>query len=228
MYFTAVYFYLPLAIAQSPQLHSIFPIFELEAHGGQLLAFLFLSFVAYAVHWLSHKIPALWELHKIHHSATDLTCITGPREHLFFEMIHVGIFILFFDAQNALVTFAFASRAFLNVIQHSQLNLKFGWLGQFVISPHTHRIHHLQDPKYFNSNFGSDITLWDRLFGTFRYEVPLTAEELEQGFGLSTQVYGPKDTFVLRELFSCTVDSIKMIGKRKTGRLSSPVNRVST
>lgn len=218
MYFTAVYYYLPLSIAKSPTLSSIFPVFDLGAFGGEIIAFFFLSFTAYAIHWLSHNVPALWELHKMHHSATELTCITGPREHLLFEMIHIGIFVLFFDTQNMLVSFAFASRAFLNVLQHSHLNLKLGWLGQMVISPHAHRLHHLKNPAYFNKNFSSDITLWDRLFGTFAYEAPLSAEQMEADFGLDLKENPGGEKFVLSELLTTTVRSLKVLWPQVTFR----------
>jgi sterol desaturase/sphingolipid hydroxylase (fatty acid hydroxylase superfamily) len=200
MYFTAVYYMVPIWIARSPYLSSLFPLYDLGALGGGLFAFLFLSWTAFAVHWLSHRIPFLWELHKVHHSATELTSITGPREHLVFEFIHLSIFVFFFQTQDMLVSFAFASRAFLNVLQHSQLNTKFGWLGNFIISPHAHRIHHLRNPRYFNRNFGSDITLWDRLFGTFQYEAPLTADEMQKDFGLSPEHNPGGERFIAHEL----------------------------
>lgn len=235
MYFTAVYFFLPIWISQSPYLKSIFPIYDLGSIAGGLFGFLLLSWVAYAVHWLSHNVPALWELHKIHHSTTELTGITGPREHLFFEIIHIGVFILFFDTSYMLASLVFASRAFLNVLQHSQLSMKFGWLGNFVISPHAHRIHHLKNPKYFNKNFGSDITLWDHLFGTFQYEVPLTAAEMEKDFGLSEQDNPGGEKYVFHELGITTYRSLKVlfrdlisVGSRMSGNYKALSPKLDT
>jgi Fatty acid hydroxylase superfamily len=46
-----------------------------------LLVFLAVEFGYWLSHWLMHTIPALWEFHKVHHSAEVLTPLTEWRQH---------------------------------------------------------------------------------------------------------------------------------------------------
>jgi sterol desaturase/sphingolipid hydroxylase (fatty acid hydroxylase superfamily) len=57
----------------------------------------------------------------------------------------------------------------LSNLQHSHLWVGFGpgW-GKWIIGPAHHQIHHSADPAHFDSNFGSVLTVFDRMFGTFR------------------------------------------------------------
>jgi sterol desaturase/sphingolipid hydroxylase (fatty acid hydroxylase superfamily) len=162
-----------------------FPLFDLGPWlGGDLGMFFFLSFLGYLIHLLSHKVPALWELHKIHHSATEMTGFTVSREHIFFELFHLLLFASLFNLSNVLVSKVFLARGVLYILQHTQVNAKFGWLGHLIFSPHAHHIHHQNDSELSSRNFGLDITLWDRLFGSFLYEIPRSAAEMDRNFGL--------------------------------------------
>jgi sterol desaturase/sphingolipid hydroxylase (fatty acid hydroxylase superfamily) len=176
-----------------------------------LLILVLLGGVAYLVrdltlflsHMVQHRVPILWEFHKVHHSATHLTPLTSVRFHpvevkadlildaLTFSLI-LGVAAYFF-ALDTTATIALAANILfvVNVIilaplQHSNLPVSFGWFDRLVISPATHRLHHSSQPEHFNKNFGSGLALWDRMFGTLM--IP-AGESFELGIGSAEQPY---------------------------------------
>ncbi len=135
-------------------------------------------------HYLSHRIPFLWEFHKVHHSATVLTPLTNFRVHPVYMCIFLNIVAVSVGLANGVGDYLLGQPASqfglseTNVIlvffiylyvhlQHSQLWLSFtGWLGHLLMSPAHHQIHHSRDPAHFNKNLGSCLALWDWMFGT--------------------------------------------------------------
>jgi sterol desaturase/sphingolipid hydroxylase (fatty acid hydroxylase superfamily) len=99
--------------------------------------------------------------------------------------VQIFLYVSFFRAETLFMSNLFILRSLMNLFQHSPLDFRLGWLGLIVISPHAHRIHHLKEPRLHGKNFGTDIALWDHLFGTFQHDAPLSASEMEQNFGLS-------------------------------------------
>jgi sterol desaturase/sphingolipid hydroxylase (fatty acid hydroxylase superfamily) len=146
---------------------------------------LFRSFVSYWVHRLEHTIPALWALHKFHHSADRLAIVTSERR----TQLAKGVeeFLLFLllvvlsnptaakpavgSAAYLLVAGYFAFGAFVSInsyLVHSNLTTGYGWIGRWLlVSPRMHRLHHAMSPAYYNKNFTFDFVFWDRLFGTY-------------------------------------------------------------
>jgi sterol desaturase/sphingolipid hydroxylase (fatty acid hydroxylase superfamily) len=149
-------------------------------------------------HYLSHRIPFLWEFHKVHHSATVLTPLTNFRVHPVYMCIFLNIIAVFTGTANGVGDYAFGQAAaqyglsenniilvffiYLYVhLQHSQLWISFtGWLGHLFMSPAHHQIHHSRDPAHFNKNLGSCLALWDWMFGTL-YVPAAEREALEFG-----------------------------------------------
>jgi sterol desaturase/sphingolipid hydroxylase (fatty acid hydroxylase superfamily) len=142
------------------------------------------DFKLYWVHRLMHRIPALWEFHKVHHSAEVLTPITFYRSHpvdmlgqTLAEALASGtvtaVFLYIFGPNLTVVTilgvnaFRFAFYIFGANLRHSHIRLSFGsTIEHFVISPAQHQVHHSADPKHFNRNFSSEFAIWDWMFGT--------------------------------------------------------------
>jgi sterol desaturase/sphingolipid hydroxylase (fatty acid hydroxylase superfamily) len=135
-------------------------------------------------HWLSHKVPVLWEFHKVHHSAEVLTPLTNFRVHPVYTWVFANILAFSAAAANGLGHYMFGESvppyalADTNMIlvlfihayvhlQHSHMWISFrGLLGRVLISPAHHQVHHSADAKHFNKNFGSCLALWDWMFGT--------------------------------------------------------------
>ncbi len=174
-----------------PQAYSA-PLFTLAG----ILAFDAALFVA---HWLQHKVPALWEFHKVHHSAAVMTPITVYRMHPVddvlsgimigsFTGVVAGVFSFLFPHGGGIITvnginlvlflFYFAGYN----LRHSHIPLRYpDWLSRILISPVQHQVHHSNAPRHFDKNMGFIFAIWDRMAGTLY--VPGRNESLE--FGLA-------------------------------------------
>ena len=135
-------------------------------------------------HWLCHRVPLLWEFHKVHHSAEVLTPLTNFRVHPVYTWIFANILALSAAVANGFANYMFGETTyqyaladsniilvlFIHVyvhLQHSHVWIAFsGWLGRVFVSPAHHQIHHSTNPKHFNRNYGSCLALWDWMFGT--------------------------------------------------------------
>jgi sterol desaturase/sphingolipid hydroxylase (fatty acid hydroxylase superfamily) len=146
------------------------------------------SFINYWVHRLEHAIPALWALHKFHHSADRMSILTSHRQTELTKRVEQALetlpFFLFAvvteptapkpDATSALfplVLIYFLYRSFIRVNQylvHSNLTTDYGWIGRWLlVSPRMHRLHHAKAAEYHDKNFTFDLVIWDRIFGTY-------------------------------------------------------------
>lgn len=150
-------------------------------------------------HWLSHKVPLLWEFHKVHHTAEVLTPITNFRVHPVYGWIFANIIALSTAIAGGLGNYLFGNTAYqyaisdTNIIlvlfihayvhlQHSHVWIAFtGALGRVFSSPAHHQVHHSGNSKHFNKNFGSCLALWDWMFGTL-YVPQKEREPLVFGF----------------------------------------------
>jgi len=149
-----------------------------------LLLFLVDDFTRFLLHYALHKIPFLWEFHKVHHSATVMTPFTIYRSHPFENYLYacrmaltqgivVGFCYYYFgptlkmaDILGANV-FIFLFNFFGSNLRHSHIWLSFGdKVENWIISPAQHQIHHSTTPKHFDKNLGTALAIWDRMFGT--------------------------------------------------------------
>ena len=158
-----------------------------------LVLFLAYELGYWVYHYLSHRIPFLWEFHKVHHTATALSPITVFRVHpvdtwLFGNVtaVIVGVthgvtsYVLGVTAQQfALTDTNLILVVFIHVylhFQHSHLWIAFrGLVGRLLLSPAHHQVHHSNNPAHFNKNLGSCLAVWDWMFGTLY--VPAKAPE---------------------------------------------------
>jgi sterol desaturase/sphingolipid hydroxylase (fatty acid hydroxylase superfamily) len=126
-------------------------------------------------------VPWLWRLHAVHHADLDLSATTALRFHAAEMLVSVP----YRAAQVALL--GVGPRAlglwqrllFVSILfHHSNLRLPI-WLERrlapFVVTPRMHGIHHSVRRDETNSNWSSGLTLWDRLHGTLRLDVPQRA-----------------------------------------------------
>lgn len=160
--------------------------------------FLAAEFGEFIWHYLQHRIPFLWELHKVHHSATYLTPFTSLRGHPLsriglhlsmgtFGGLPMGLFGFWygFSPLDMLFLNACAGRlgaiASFESLKHSHFPMRLGWLETFLISPHMHQIHHSALEQHWDKNFGANLSIFDWLFGT-AYR-PKKGEEILCGLG---------------------------------------------
>jgi sterol desaturase/sphingolipid hydroxylase (fatty acid hydroxylase superfamily) len=153
---------------------------------AQVLGLLLLrSFLRYWLHRLEHAVPALWALHKFHHSADQMTILTSARRTQFVRGVEDALIVVPMGLLIApvaqtpsagstvfpIVLVFLAFQAFMATNQyliHSNLNAGYGWIGRWLIaSPRMHRLHHATAPEYYNKNFSCDFVIWDRIFGSY-------------------------------------------------------------
>ncbi len=163
------------------------------------LSFLAVEFGYWFSHYLMHRLPWLWEFHKVHHSAEVLTPLTEWRQH----PVELMLFPLLMGAVNAIVVapviWYFGPKAlvlslgtanvFYMVFWYTILHLRHshvpiiatGWLGRLLQTPAHHQIHHSTDPKHFDTNLGYCLSLWDWVFGTLY--MPEKGQKITYGLG---------------------------------------------
>lgn len=166
-----------------------------------ILAAISVDLAAFLGHLLLHKVKPLWEIHKVHHSAEVLTPISDFRVHplddlmmgamvVLFNGSLQGVFLYFYPVGLSLVTYmqlnivVFVFYLFGYNLRHSHIWLSYGpKLSYILMSPAQHQIHHSKNPKHFDKNMGSMLSLWDWLFGTLY--VPNNEDRDNLEFGLA-------------------------------------------
>lgn len=149
-----------------------------------LLLFILDDLSRFLLHLALHKVPVLWDFHKVHHSAKVLTPMTIYRSHPFESFLYacrmalsqgiaVGLSYYLFGptlsmfewlGANVLV---FIFNLMGSNLRHSHVWLSWGdTLEHWFISPAQHQIHHSDNPLHFDQNLGSALAIWDRAFNT--------------------------------------------------------------
>jgi sterol desaturase/sphingolipid hydroxylase (fatty acid hydroxylase superfamily) len=142
-----------------------------------LLSVLLFDFGTYWFHRLSHKVPLVWQFHRVHHSDTSVDASTFLRFHpvdlvFWFGTGYVVTAAVFgLELTGLGLYFLIATPVFF--LEHT--NLRFPeWLdrtlGLVLTTPNLHKIHHEQDQLYTDSNYADIFILWDRIFGTYKYK----------------------------------------------------------
>jgi sterol desaturase/sphingolipid hydroxylase (fatty acid hydroxylase superfamily) len=149
-----------------------------------------LDLAIYAQHVAFHKIPALWRLHRVHHSDVDLDVTTGLRFHpleiVLSMMLKAAIVIALGAPALGVIIFEVVLNA-LAMFNHANVYLpprSDRILRRLVVTPDMHRVHHSIHRDETDSNFGFNLSVWDRLFATYRAE-PRDGHE-EMTIGLDT------------------------------------------
>ena len=179
------------------------PVPHLSASAAMTVV-LFLAYeLGYWVdHYLKHRIPVLWEFHRVHHTAEHLSPLTNFRVHPVDSILFLNSLALFIGATHGAMTWLLGAPAqavllsgtnvltlaflFLLVhLQHSHIWIAArGVLGRLIQSPAHHQLHHSMDPAHFNTNLGGNLALFDWLFGTLL--IP-TAEPQRLTFGVEAE-----------------------------------------
>jgi len=139
-----------------------------------ILTLVVLDFVIYLQHVLFHFLPILWRLHRMHHTDLNIDVTTGNRFHpveiLISMVIKLAAVALLGAPALAVVIFEVALNA-TSQFNHGNIRIPETldrWLRLVLVTPDMHRIHHSIIPRETNSNFGFDLSWWDRLCGTYR------------------------------------------------------------
>jgi sterol desaturase/sphingolipid hydroxylase (fatty acid hydroxylase superfamily) len=132
-----------------------------------------LDFVVYLQHVLVHIIPPLWRIHRVHHADLDYDVTTGSRFHpleIILSMLIKFLFIVALGAPAAAVVLFEVILNATSMFNHGNVRLPLRIdriLRVFIVTPDMHRVHHSINVRETNSNFGFNLSVWDRLFGTY-------------------------------------------------------------
>ena len=146
----------------------ISPAFEL------IMALLLLDAAIYLQHWASHRLPLLWRLHRVHHADNAIDVSTALRFHPFeiaLSMLYKCFVVIAIGASWwAVLLFEVILNASA-MFNHSNIRLPARLdrnLRVLLITPSAHLIHHSTRHSQQHSNFGFCLSVWDRLFTTYR------------------------------------------------------------
>ncbi|WP_378186407.1 sterol desaturase family protein [Aquimarina sp. W85] len=165
----------------------IFDVDVLPRFLGLLLFFLITDFVQWNTHRLLHKIPVLWNFHKVHHSIKEMGFAGHLRYHwmepvIYKSLLYIPIAVIGgFDAQDVAIVHFFALA--IGHINHANLGWDYGVMKYILNNPKMHIWHHakkLPEDKLVGVNFGISLSLWDYLFKT-NY-IPTNGRDIELGF----------------------------------------------
>jgi sterol desaturase/sphingolipid hydroxylase (fatty acid hydroxylase superfamily) len=138
------------------------------------VALLARSFVSYAVHVAMHKVPALWRVHRVHHTDVFLDVSTTVRFHPLEFLIQLGptaLVILGLGLPPWTIMLYELIDTATNLFIHANTRLPVrveAWLRSVLVTPDLHRVHHSARWPETDSNYGVVVPWWDRLFGTYR------------------------------------------------------------
>lgn len=152
-----------------------------------LLSIILLDFIIYVQHVIFHRTPVLWQLHRMHHADLDIDVTTGARFHpieiLISMVIKIGAVFMLGVSPIAIVMFEIILNASA-MFNHSNAKLALpvdAWLRKAIVTPDMHRVHHSVIPRETHSNFGFFLSVWDRMFSTYRAQPELGHEHVVIG-----------------------------------------------
>lgn len=132
------------------------------------------SFVSYATHWLNHKVPFLWRIHRVHHLDTELDVSSTVRFHPL-EMpvsllIGLPVVLLLGLSPWVLILYELMDVG-VTLFSHSNLRIHSRvdrFLRYLIVTPDLHKVHHSTIETETNSNYSAVLPIWDIVLGTFR------------------------------------------------------------
>ena len=152
-----------------------------------IAVFILLDLAIWFQHLISHKIPILWRLHRVHHADRDFDVTTAIR----FHPLEIGLSMLFkvglVYALGAPVIAVILFEIVLNgaaMFNHANIRLPEEWdrrLRQVIVTPDMHRVHHSTDRREHDTNYGFNLSIWDRLFRTYTAQPRLGHEDMRIG-----------------------------------------------
>ena len=132
-----------------------------------------LDLVIYLQHVMFHAVPLLWRLHMVHHADLDYDLTTGLRFHPIEVVLSMILKLTIILALGPPVMAVLVFEIVLNgmaMFNHGNIRLSPSLdrlLRLIIVTPDMHRVHHSVIIRETNSNYGFNISIWDRVFGTY-------------------------------------------------------------
>jgi len=158
-----------------------------------LLGFVVRDFIQWWVHRLLHRVPLLWEFHKVHHSVVQM----GFAAHLRYHFMENIVYRTLEYIPLAMIGIGLNDFFIIHIItlaighwNHTNFNVNIGPLKYIFNNPGMHIWHHsyvLPKDKPYGINFGLSLSIWDYLFKT-NY-IPFNGRDIELGFEGDENLY---------------------------------------
>lgn len=139
-----------------------------------VIAILSIEFTSYWRHRFEHR-PGIWRFHATHHADEHLNWLSVLRKHpvaKFLELLIDTLPVIALGLPVWSIVGAQLIRSWWSYFNHADVPWTLGLAGRWLISPAAHRLHHIRDEALMGSNYGNMLTIWDRLFGTWRDPAP--------------------------------------------------------
>jgi sterol desaturase/sphingolipid hydroxylase (fatty acid hydroxylase superfamily) len=175
------------ALAIEAQGTGLLPWLGLPFWFSVIVAVVILDLAIYLQHVMFHAVPFLWRFHRMHHADLDLDVTSGSRFHPVEIVLSMLIKLMLVVALGAPAVAVLLFEVLLNatsMFNHANLKLPLGLdaaLRHILVTPDMHRVHHSVDPKETHSNFGFNLSIWDRLMGTYRAQPEAGHEGMQIG-----------------------------------------------
>jgi sterol desaturase/sphingolipid hydroxylase (fatty acid hydroxylase superfamily) len=151
------------------------------------LSIVLMDFIIYWQHVLMHNIPLLWRMHQVHHTESGLDASSAVRFHplemLFSMLVKMAFIVLLGVPIVAVIIFEIVLNA-MALFNHSNLKLPKKidqQLRKLIVTPEVHWVHHSQIVRETNSNYGFNLIIWDKLFGSYIEKPTQDYKVLQQG-----------------------------------------------
>lgn len=149
-------------------------VLPLGVFGHAVGALLLLDVFTYFWHRANHGVPFLWRFHRVHHADLTMDVTTATRFHVgeitMSSILRVPLLLLTGIRLGELAIF---ETVMLLVVQFHHANIGVSprldkFLRLFIVTPAMHKVHHSRLRPETNSNFTALLSVWDRLFRSFR------------------------------------------------------------
>lgn len=165
----------------------LFNLIEVPFWLAALTSIVALDFAVWFSHVLSHKIPIFWRFHRMHHSDRDFDVTTAIRFHpveILASMLYKVAWVVALGAPAVAVILFEIILNGCAMFNHSNLRLPLALdrvLRALIVTPDMHRVHHSSIVNETDSNYGFNLSIWDRVFKTYVDQPRLGHPDMEIG-----------------------------------------------
>jgi sterol desaturase/sphingolipid hydroxylase (fatty acid hydroxylase superfamily) len=149
-----------------------------------LLLFIVRDFIQWNIHRLLHRVPWLWEFHKVHHSVQEMGFAAHLRYHwmetiVYRSLEYLPLAMIGFGIQDFIIVHILGLA--IGHFNHSNIRVPLGPFKYIFNNPQMHIWHHAENiPHRYGANFGLSLSIWDYLFKTDY--VPASGRDEKLGF----------------------------------------------
>ena len=167
--------------------YGLFNVIDVDPVIAGIIAFVVLDFAVWLEHVVSHKIPILWRIHRMHHSDEGFDLTTALRFHpleIVLSMVWKAAIVVALGAPAVAVLIFEIVLNGSAMFNHSNYYLPKPvdrLLRLVLVTPDMHRVHHSSDQRETDTNYGFNFPFWDRIFGTYLDQPRLGHSDVDIG-----------------------------------------------